>query len=1160
MGKIVKVKSWIISFFIFMVSIGVCLGLCGCSNDIGKKDFHKDGLTITLSYSFSEDEKQEYTAYYTSSKMVVALQKEPFTQTDGVGGVFSSSSLSTLREYVDGIEIEWYVSQGINNWQNGVVEDDGLVYFIYEDDQFGENSTVCCFGYKSADAFWRVYFSCGKTYFETLKNDIFKYAKSVKVDEEFQEILAFEKIEGKEEYRVSGLGTVCSPDVVIPAEYEGLPVTEIASDAFNIRRNAITSVVLPDTITEISRGLFSGMFSLQRVQLGNAVTKIDEYAFHQCYNLVECILPDSVTEIGMEAFAYCSKLREINLKNVRNIDMAAFFQCKALEKLQIPETITSIGYSVFAGCEGLKELSLPETLEVVGRAAFQGCISLTVVVIPDSVTMIENGAFDQCFALENVTIPNSVTSIGYSAFGNCPVLQCTEYEGCLYLGNINNPYLYLLKSSNEEIAFGKTHGQTKIIACNAFSKCYNLMTFEVGESVTEIGHSAFENCHKLLEIYNKSSLVITIGERNENGGIAANAKNVRTEEGQEKLLTVENGYAVFRENESCVLLGYFGAETELVFPSDVTKVDARAFYRRTTIQSITMGDSLREIDEYAFAYCEVKKIQFGNGLSVISDYAFFGSGVGELVLPASLTVIGRCAFAECTNLEKVTFGNSLESIGEEAFRQCSALKKVAIPDSVTSLGSKAFAACRGLQEASVGNQVRAEKLDWFDYCTSLQRLVLGNSLTKVNATAFAYMNSLTSVVIGDLVETIEERAFEDCTSLKEITFGKSLKKIGYSAFQRTGLVEVQLPEGVETLGSMAFSGCVSLKTATLPNSLTKVYNNLFDGCSLLENVTLGNSVTEIQANAFRSCLNLVSIAIPDTIISIDKDAFAYCEGLQYNGYEGCRYLGNEQNPYVALVSVSSQNIVTAKIHPQTKSICDYVFMGCKALTQVSLPNGLLGIGERAFGWCNALKELELPDTVKCVGGEAFSGCTALSSVKLSNSLIEIGDVAFGYCVNIREIHFPSSLEKIGNYAFDNCTGLTSVKIPDSVKYVGSMAFRSCKNLKSATLPQGLTVIESGLFWGCENLTEIVLPDTVTTIGDLAFAECENLKCVYLTGGEISQTVQSLIEANKALLNATTYCYLETEPDLSQDGTSYNGNFWHYVNGVPTVWTYEEELN
>ena len=126
---------------------------------------------------------------------------------------------------------------------------------------------------------------------------------------------------------------------------------------------------------------------------------------------------------------------------------------------------------------------------------------------------------------------------------------------------------------------------------------------------------------------------------------------------------------------------------------------------------------------------------------------------------------------------------------------------------------------------------------------------------------------------------------------------------------------------------------------------------------------------------------------------------------------------------------------------------------------------------------------------------------------------------------------------IGNYAFQKCSKLTSITIPSSIT--------------SSTIPTSVTSIGNSAFSSCSSLTSITIPSSVTNIGTSAFARCYELKSVYYTAAEEQWTQISINSDNDNLTNATLYYYTETQPTES-------GNYWHYVDGVPTVWNSTEE--
>lgn len=120
------------------------------------------------------------------------------------------------------------------------------------------------------------------------------------------ESLQYQRISGKDEYRVIGLGTVSSLDIEIPATYKGLPVTEIGASAFE-EQIYLESVTIGNGVTNIGHSAFKECESLTSVTIGDGVTTIDSSAFGGC-SMTEIVIPDSVTSIGSGAFEYCKSL------------------------------------------------------------------------------------------------------------------------------------------------------------------------------------------------------------------------------------------------------------------------------------------------------------------------------------------------------------------------------------------------------------------------------------------------------------------------------------------------------------------------------------------------------------------------------------------------------------------------------------------------------------------------------------------------------------------------------------------------------------------------------------------------------------------------------------------------------------------------------------
>ena len=151
---------------------------------------------------------------------------------------------------------------------------------------------------------------------------------------------------------------------------------------------------------------------------------IGKCAFKGCSGLTSLTLPDGITEIGRSAFFGCSGLTSLTLPaGITTIGGSAFEGCSGLTSLTLPAGITSIGDDAFYGCSGLTSLNLPAGITTIGSSAFYGCSGLTSLTIPDGVTKIGKYAFSNCSYLTSLTIPSSVNSLGDYAFKNCSSLQ-----------------------------------------------------------------------------------------------------------------------------------------------------------------------------------------------------------------------------------------------------------------------------------------------------------------------------------------------------------------------------------------------------------------------------------------------------------------------------------------------------------------------------------------------------------------------------------------------------------------------------------------------------------------------------------------------------------------------------------------------------------------
>ena len=357
---------------------------------------------------------------------------------------------------------------------------------------------------------------------------------------------------------------------------------------------------------------FNGCSSLTSLVIPDSVTNIGDYAFSGCSSLSSVVIPDRVTSIGDCAFENCSSLTDIVIPDgVTNIGKCAFEGCRSLTDIVIPDGVTSIGDCAFEGCRSLTDIVIPDGVTSIGDCAFANCFSLTGIVIPDSVTGIGKFAFSGCSSLSSVVIPDSVSCIGSGAFKNCSSLSSLVIPDCVTsIGNY------------------------------AFAYCKSLTDIVIPNSVTSIGDNAFRHCSSL------SSLVIPESVVNLNGNPFCRW------DGGLKCLSpyfIYDNKVLFDKDKSKIIAFRDKNTTSYVIPDSVTRIGESAFRHCSSLSSLVIPDSVTSIGEYAFRHCSsLSSLVIPDSVTSIECYAFSGcESLSSIVIPDSVTSIGYHAFASC---------------------------------------------------------------------------------------------------------------------------------------------------------------------------------------------------------------------------------------------------------------------------------------------------------------------------------------------------------------------------------------------------------------------------------------------------------------------------------------------------------------------------------
>ena len=529
------------------------------------------------------------------------------------------------------------------------------------------------------------------------------------------------------------------------------------------------------------------------------------------------------------------------------------------------------------------------------------------------------------------------------------------------------------------------------------------------------------------------------------------------------------------------------------------------------------GDFVKWQDINGNKITKIEKGSIGD-VSITAVYDFYDVKL-RLNSDDTFTVVGKQTEGNIVNIKSEYKGKKVTSIGSSAFSGCSGLTSITIPDSVTNIGYEAFY-----------------------NCSSLTSVTIPNSVTSIGNSAFCSCSSIMSATIPNSITSIGDSVFSGCSSLKYNEYNNA-KYLGNDSnpylllvkAKSTDVTTCNINERTRFIHSSAFFGCSSLTNITIPNSITSIEGSTFKNCSSLTSITIPESVKSIGNSAFEGCSRLTNITIPDSITSIGSWAFKGCSSLNYNKYDNAKYLGNTNNPYLALIECAHTFITSCKVNNQTKVIAALAFDDCTSLTNVTIPYSVSNIGHGVFSDCRSLKSINVDknnSTYKSIDDNLYT--------------ID-GNILIRYAAGKTETKFsiPDSVTIIGEYAFRECGSLTSITIPNSVTSIGFSAFSKCKSLTSIVIPNSVTSIDWYTFADCSSLTSVTIPDSVTSIGVSAFNGCSSLTSVYYKGDEESWT-NICIDPNYDLTSATKYFYSETEP-------TDDGNYWRYVDGVPTVW-------
>lgn len=324
-------------------------------------------------------------------------------------------------------------------------------------------------------------------------------------------------------------------------------------------------------------------------------------------------------------------------------------------------------------------VTVPDTIGgkpvvAIGTNAFEDQLTLKSVTLPDSVIRLEFSAFSRCKNLESITLGEGIREIDALVFTQCDKLTYNEYENGSYLGSPENPYLALARMS-PMVETAVFHPDTRVICGEAFEDCDKLKDLIIPEGILSIGGFALpslktvsipatmEHIDSLAFHYCRVPSEITVAEGN---------KSYKSVDGN---LFSYDGTRLIR---------YASGKEDKTYtvPDGTVVIEGYAFWNAKSLTEVTLPDSVEEIRDQAFLYCEgLKTLPLGKGLKIIGGQAFgYCKSLTEVTIPDHVEELSYSVFSGCEKLETVVIGSGVTWLGDEIFRGCYALREVVFKD------------------------------------------------------------------------------------------------------------------------------------------------------------------------------------------------------------------------------------------------------------------------------------------------------------------------------------------------------------------------------------------------------------------------------------------------------------------------------------------------
>lgn len=816
-------------------------------------------------------------------------------------------------------------------------------------------------------------------------------------------------------------------------------------------------------------------------EIPDTVKKLGSYSIYATVNLAEVTLSDSVVSLGDGVFIESKALEAIyvNDGNEMFTSVDGILFDKAMRTLwsyppmksdtvySIPTSVKTIKRFALYNCDNLTDIIIPESVEYVGNDSLRSCDRLSTVVLPRSVTFAGGWTFAYDSGLTDVYIlnpdcefeflktptftvihgysgstaetyaaENSLTfePISITASGECGsegdnVTWSLDELGNLYISGTGDmadfDYMDVPWYDNRDfitniyIADGVTG-----IGEWVFYNCRSLTSITVPETVARIGYNAFKNCDYLEEItILNPDCDIYDSETSIPSNITIRGISGSTAEAYAEL------YGNTFVDITIIASGECGADGD-----NVTWTVDR-------LGNLTISGTGRMAD-----YTWENKSYVANYGGVYTPWCEYRSQIKEIVVEAGVTSLGTFAFSHCHGITEFEIPESVTEICYSALWDCDGLETITIPATVTSIPDNPFSCCDGLTAINVSEDS--------EYFTSIDGVLF--TYDKKTLIDYPIGKTETTYEIPSHVTTVMSNAFRESDYLESIS----------------------IPEGVESIGRLAFFGCEKLKSVTIPESVTAINQALFRYCYGLERVELHNKIALIGEHAFEECTALTELLIENPDCEIFDLAVTIPSTITIHGYAGstaeayaAKY-GNTFEPIEILASgecgAEGDNLTwlldefgnlvitgTGDMEEYETDVDVPWYDYRDSIKALDIADGVTSIGRYAFFRCENLAEVDIPESVKVIGGSAFIVTEWLTQQRAMNvhiPLVKVNQILIDARTISGELSLGGNgITSIGDSAFYNNPYIISVSLSEYVGSIYDFAFFGCEALKCVTI-------------------------------------------------------------------------------------------------------------